>query len=214
MRLLLLVLGVLALATAGLKLQDRVRSRIGTSPFALGEIVVGIAACLVASLVSDPGPLHASAAVASVLIIIISAVHQGRLTSAFSRRREQSEARRLKQFMAVQASAPANHAAPSEVPTASAESMGPDLEALLRTDPPQAAPPLPTERPAVADQTRVAARPTERRPAARPAPSASPRPRAQEKRARSEPSFADLSRRPREAPSSTSNPPQRGEGEG
>jgi len=99
MRLLLFIIGFLALASGGMKFQDRVRSRIGTSVLAAGELALGIAACLVGAIVAGPSKIHVAMVVASTLGIVVASLHQMRLTTDFHQRRELSESHRLRRFV-------------------------------------------------------------------------------------------------------------------
>ena len=103
MRILLFVLGLLALASGGLKFRERIMHKIGTSPLAMGEIGLGILACAVAILVSDGVVIQSVVAAATLVAVFAGAYHQSKLTAAFRHRRDLSESHRLKRFVDAQA---------------------------------------------------------------------------------------------------------------
>jgi len=102
MKILLFVLGLLALASGGLKFRARIMNRIGTSPFAMGEIGLGLLSCAVAAFVADGIVLQSVVAGATLIAIFVGSYHQSKLTSAFQHRRELSESHRLRQFVGTE----------------------------------------------------------------------------------------------------------------
>ena len=106
MRILLFSLGLLGLVSGGLKFRDRIMNKIGTSPFALGEVGAGVLACAVAALVPDAVVLQSVVGVLTFGAIAAGSYHQSRLTAAFRRRRELSESHRLRHFLESQPMTP------------------------------------------------------------------------------------------------------------
>jgi len=95
----LLVLGLLAMAAGGLKLRDRIRSRMGTTPFSLAEVALGAVAGLLAATMPDPTTFHSVVAGLTVLAMLVAGIHQARLAAAFQHRRDLSESFRLQRFV-------------------------------------------------------------------------------------------------------------------
>ncbi len=99
MRVFLFVVGLLAIASGGLKFRGRVMNTFGTSPIALGEVGLGVLSCVIALAVSGPVALHLVLAALTLVSVLAGAYHQSRLTAAFRRRRDLSEAHRLRSFV-------------------------------------------------------------------------------------------------------------------
>lgn len=113
MRILLFGLGLLALLSGGLKFRDRIRTRIGTTPYSIAELALGLIACALSVGMPQPSPLHSTVAAAIIAVLVLAGVHQSRLTTAFQHRRDLSESHRLKSFMEV---ATASHTDPTTAP--------------------------------------------------------------------------------------------------
>jgi hypothetical protein len=116
MRILLFGLGLLALLSGGLKFRERIRTRIGTSPYSLAELALGVIACALSVGMPEPSPLHSTVAAAIVVILVLAGVHQSRLTTAFQHKRDLSESHRLKSFMDVATASPGTAVPPPETP--------------------------------------------------------------------------------------------------
>lgn len=101
MRILLFGLGLLALLSGGLKFRDRIRTRIGTTPYSIAELVLGVIACALSVGMPQPSPFHSTVAAAIIAVLVLAGVHQSRLTTAFQHKRDLSESHRLKNFMEV-----------------------------------------------------------------------------------------------------------------
>ena len=103
MAVLLLLIGVLAAASGGLKLRSRVRSLLGNSPLAIAETVAGVLTVLGSGVgLADARPF-AWIVVASVVgLIAVSSV--GHVRAALRRRekRDASEETRLKLYLQTQ----------------------------------------------------------------------------------------------------------------
>lgn len=142
MRILLFGLGFLALLSGALKFRERIRSRIGTSPLSLAELALGLAACFVATSMPQPTFVHSAVAAAICVALVAAGVHQSRLTHAFQRRRDRSEAHRLQHFVdmssAVNGGAAsaegANGAETPPVQSPSGAYSGRDLRSTARSD--------------------------------------------------------------------------------
>ena len=96
MGVLLFLLGLLAAASGGLKLRSRVRLRLGTSPLAVSETVIGVLTVLGTGVgLARMRPL-AWAVVAVVLVLIgVSSIAHVRESMRRRKWREASEAARL-----------------------------------------------------------------------------------------------------------------------
>ena len=99
MRVLLFAMGLLAMASGGLKFRERIMNRIGTSPFALGELGTGVVACACSVLVANNAAVHTSVVGVALVAMGVATYHQSKLTAAFQKRRELSESHRLRQFL-------------------------------------------------------------------------------------------------------------------
>lgn len=100
MGILLLLLGVLAAASGGLKLRARVRSLLGRSPFAVAEVWAGLVAIITSGLgLSRLRPLAWIVVLSlSGLIVTASALHI-RSYIDLERRRQASREARLQTFL-------------------------------------------------------------------------------------------------------------------
>ena len=159
MRILLLVLGLLAMASGGLKFRDRIRTRIGTSPFSLGELGLGGIAGILAISGADPTPMHSGVAGLTVIAMIFAGIHQSRLAAAFQHRRDVSESHRLKRF--VEVANLTSGQTPTRLP---ADIAAPADKVAVNTSPPR--PPVGATPPAAAAPPRKASpqRPTASKP--------------------------------------------------
>jgi len=98
MKVLLFVLGLLALASGGLKFRGRIMHKIGTSPFAMGELGLGLLACATAIL-AESVVLQSVVAAATLIVVFVGSYHQSKLTAAFRHPRDLSESHRLRRFV-------------------------------------------------------------------------------------------------------------------
>lgn len=104
MGILMMLVGLLAVASGGLKLRGRVLSTIGRSPAAVGELTVGAIALLgsVAGL-SRVRPLAWTVVLAAIGLTLASTWAHARLVAQYVKKREESEALRLKAYLASRA---------------------------------------------------------------------------------------------------------------
>jgi len=95
----LLAAGILAILSGALKFRESVRTRAGTTPGALGELGVGVAALFLRGRVGPGGGLALLGL--AFLVIVGSTLHQFRLSREAQRRRERTESARLKAFLST-----------------------------------------------------------------------------------------------------------------
>ena len=100
MGVLLILVGLLACVSGGLKMRGRVQEIAGRSPIALGEIAVGVIALVGSSLgLSRVRPLAWTVVVLAIGLTLASTWMHARLVSRYVKRREASEGMRLKAFL-------------------------------------------------------------------------------------------------------------------
>ena len=100
MGVLLILVGLLAGASGGLKMRGRVQEIAGRSPIALGEIAVGAIALVGSSLgLSRVRPLAWTVVILAIGLALVSTWMHARLVSRYVKRREASEGMRLKAFL-------------------------------------------------------------------------------------------------------------------
>lgn len=99
MGMLLFLVGLLAAASGGVKLRKRIRSSVGASQLARVELVVGSLVVLGSGAGLSKTVFAPWVVAATLLLVVASAVDQGRLAARARRQRESSEEARLKTFL-------------------------------------------------------------------------------------------------------------------
>lgn len=99
MGMLLLLAGLLAALSGGVKLRKRIRTSIGASTLARAEIAVGSLVVLGSGLGLATTPIAPVVVAATLLLVVVSAIDQGRRAAWTQRHRELSEETRLKNFL-------------------------------------------------------------------------------------------------------------------
>jgi hypothetical protein len=99
MGMLLFLVGLLAALSGGVKLRKRIRTSIGASTLARAEIAVGSLVVLGSGVGLSTTPVAPVVVAATLLLVVVSAVDQGRRAARAQRHRELSEETRLKTFL-------------------------------------------------------------------------------------------------------------------
>ncbi len=100
MGVLMILVGLLGLASGGFKLRKRVRQTIGRSPLAKVEAIAGILTLSGSGLgLSAVRPLAWLMVATTLVLTIVSTWVQARLVAQYVRKREESEALRLKTYL-------------------------------------------------------------------------------------------------------------------
>ncbi|NIN10318.1 MAG: hypothetical protein GTN62_03230 [Gemmatimonadales bacterium] len=99
MGLLLLLVGLLAAISGGLKLRQRVRSTLGLSRLAVAELVVGVLVVLGSGLGLSRTGAGWWVVIPTLLLVFASSIHQGRRVVEHRKRRDRSEALRLELYL-------------------------------------------------------------------------------------------------------------------
>lgn len=99
MGMLLFLVGLLAGLSGGVKLRRRIRASVGISAVAWIELTVGSLVVLGSGLGLSTTPFAPWVVAATLLLVVVSAVHQGRRAARAQRDRELSEETRLKTFL-------------------------------------------------------------------------------------------------------------------
>lgn len=99
MGLLLLLVGLLAAISGGLKVRERVRSTLGLSRLAVAELVVGVLVVLGSGLGLSRTGVGWWVVTPTLILVFVSSFHQGRRVVEHRKRREQSEALRLELYL-------------------------------------------------------------------------------------------------------------------
>ena len=100
MGVLLILVGLLACVSGGLKMRGRVQDTIGRSPLAIGEAVTGAIALLGSGMgLSRVRPLAWTVVVLAIGLTLVSTWTHARQVARYVKRQETSEALRLKAFL-------------------------------------------------------------------------------------------------------------------
>lgn len=100
MGILLLVVGLLGLASGGLKLRGRVRETLGYSPLAVAEAVVGAITLTGSGIgLARARPLAWTLVAVTLVLTVLSTWAHARLVGRYVKKREESEALRLKAYL-------------------------------------------------------------------------------------------------------------------
>jgi len=100
MGVLLIIVGVLACVSGGLKMRRRVRDTVGRSPLAAAEAATGTIAVVGAGMgLSSVRLLAWTVVVLAIGLTFVSTWTHARLVARYVRKREVSEALRLKTFL-------------------------------------------------------------------------------------------------------------------
>jgi len=100
MGVLLIIVGLLACVSGGFKMRGRVLEMVGRSPTAVGEIAIGAIALVGSSIgLSRARPLAWTVVVLAIGLTLVSTWKHARLISRYVKRREASEALRLKAYL-------------------------------------------------------------------------------------------------------------------
>jgi len=97
----LFLLGTVAALSGAFKLRGKVRARMGSTPLALGELMAGAVAVLLAAG-GEPGTWGGMLLGLLVLLMILATAHQLHLARLWKDSRRRSEEARLKAFLATQ----------------------------------------------------------------------------------------------------------------
>lgn len=96
----MLLLGVLAVGSGAVKLRQRPRSRLGVSPWAVAEVVVGAATVLGSGLgLARARPAAWTVVGATLALIFVSSLRHLARALEDGRRRAESEEDRLRQYV-------------------------------------------------------------------------------------------------------------------
>jgi sensor histidine kinase regulating citrate/malate metabolism len=100
MGVLLILVGMLGIASGGLKLRGRVQETFGRSPVAIGEAAAGAVAIVVSAAgLSSVRPLAWTVVVLALGLTLVSTWTYARRVARYVSRREASEALRLKAYL-------------------------------------------------------------------------------------------------------------------
>ncbi|UCF39825.1 MAG: hypothetical protein JSW43_08750 [Gemmatimonadota bacterium] len=99
MGMLLFLVGLLAAVSGGVKLRKRIRTSVGTSALARVELAVGSLVVLGSGVGLSKTALAPWAVAATLLLMVASAIDQGRRATRAQRHRDRSEGARLKTFL-------------------------------------------------------------------------------------------------------------------
>jgi len=99
MGMLLFLVGLLAALSGGVKLRKRIRTSVGTSVLARVELAVGSLVVLGSGVGLSRTTLAPWVVAATLLLMVASAIDQGRRAARAQRHRDRSEEARLKTFL-------------------------------------------------------------------------------------------------------------------
>ena len=102
MAVLLILVGLLGVASGGLKMRGRVQSMIGRHPLAIGEAAAGAVALFGTGIgLARVRPLAWTVVLVAIGLTLVSTWDHARLVTDYMRRREGSEGLRLKAYLRV-----------------------------------------------------------------------------------------------------------------